>query len=62
MVVDSGVFGEFECQVRNKYIGEVQILGEDLCKSLFGNLTGFLRLLGRMDVEQERVGQRIGTN
>ena len=61
MIVDSGVFGELGSQVQRENIRKVQILGGNLRGSLFGNQTEYLRSPGRVGVEQEGAGQRIGT-
>ena len=51
MIVDFGVFGELGSQVRRKNICKVRILGGNLYRSLFGNQAGYLRPLGRVNIE-----------
>ena len=62
MIVDSGVFGELGSQVRRENIREVRILGGDLCRSLFCNQAGYLRLLGRVDIKGRKQGGTEGRN
>ena len=62
MIVDANVLRQFGNQVRRKPVRKIQILGKDICRGLFGNQAGYLRLSQRVDVEWGGAGRRIRTD
>ena len=58
MVINPDVLGKFGCQVWKKYVHKVDIFVEDLCKSVFGNQTRYLRFPGRVDIEWSKPKRR----
>ena len=58
MVVNLGVLGEFGRQVWREYVRKVGIFVKDFRGSLLGNQAGYLRPLGRMNIERGRTEGR----
>ena len=56
MIINLGMF------VRRENIREVQILNEDLCRSLLSNQAGYLSAPGRVDFQCDKRGGTEGCN